>query len=274
MNERLERAVRFWSRMAEEADNEVSALDRTVGNLKKDVDSILKTFPLTPDSKVLDLCCGNGLLAFAISAKVREVVGVDMSPVMLERTNRVSKGENGKNVAFINGEAVSLPFKDDSFDFSYCMTSFHYFPNIDYAKTVISEIIRVTKSTGMILLTDIPLKDGIGYHIWNFLRSRKEGYNAPIPQKRGERGIVERLSLLSRRFSGRKVDSDEWLWYRKEIFQDLKGEKFRDIRFFPSRSRRIINYRFDVLISNRRDIPLELNRNFSLTCKIKKAIFW
>lgn len=251
MNNKVERAVRFWSRMAEEAENEVSALDRTVESLKKDVGHILKTLPLVPDSKVLDLCCGNGLLAFTVSDRVRKLVGVDMSPVMLERANRVSKRKNGEKVAFINGEAVSLPFKDDSFDSSYCMTSFHYFPDIDYAKTVINEIVRVTKSSGSILLTDIPLKDGVGYHIWNLLRSQTAGYNAPIPQKRGERRFVERVSLLCRRFTGKKVDSDEWLWYRKEIFQDLRGEKFRDIRFFPSKSRRIINYRFDVLISNR-----------------------
>lgn len=250
MNERVERAVKFWNRMAEEAEDDLSALDRTVESLTKDVDYILKTLPLTPDSKILDLCCGNGLLAFAVSDKVRQVVGIDMSPVMLEMANRMSKGKEGEGGSFVNGEAVSLPFKDDSFDSSYCMTSFHYFPNLGYAETVINEVIRVTKSTGTILLTDIPLKGSMGYHIWNQLRSRGEEYNAPIPQKHGKRGFEERLSLLFRRFTGKKVDSDEWLWYGKGFFQAFEKGKFKKVQVKPSLKKGIIRYRFDVIFSN------------------------
>lgn len=250
MNKSVERAIKFWGRMAEEADNEVSALDRTVEDLAKDVDYILKTLPLIPDSKILDLCCGNGLLAFAVSDKVREVVGVDMSSVMLERANRVSKEKEGEGVSFINGEAVSLPFKDDSFAYSYCMTSFHYFPNLDYAETVINEIIRVTKSRGMILLTDIPLKGSMGYHIWNQLRSRRNEYSSFVPEKRGKRGLIERLSLLLRRFTGKKVDSDEWLWYEKGFFQTFGKGKFKTVQVRPSLKKGIIGYRFDVTFSN------------------------
>lgn len=250
MSKRVERAVKFWSRVAEKAEDEVSAIDRTVESLAKDVDYILKTLPLTPDSKILDLCCGNGLLAFAISDKAKEVVGVDMSPVMLKRANRISEEKGSERVSFINGEAVSLPFKGDSFDSSYCMTSFHYFPNLDYAETVIYEIIRVTKSSGRILLTDIPLKGSMGYYIWNQMRSRKKGYNAPIPQKHGKRSFEERWSLLLRRFTGKKVDSDEWLWYEKGFFQSVRKGKFKTVQVRPSLKKGIIGYRFDVMFSN------------------------
>lgn len=250
MNERVERAVKFWNRMAEEAEDDLSALDRTAESLRKDVDYIFRTLPLRSDSEILDLCCGNGLLAVAVSDKVRHVVGIDMSPVMLEKANRMSKGKDGEGVSFVSGEVVSLPFKDDSFDYSYCMTSFHYFPNLDYAETVINEIIRVTRSTGMILLTDIPLKGCMGYHIWNQLRSRRDGYGSSFPEKQGKRGLVERLPLLLRRFTGKKVDSDEWLWYEKKFFQTFENEKFNTVQVKSSLKKGIIGYRFDVLFSN------------------------
>lgn len=246
MKNRVKRAVGFWSLMAENAGDEIAVLDRTGKGFKRDVDYIFSTLAFTSDSRVLDLCCGNGLFSFAISDRVHKVVGLDMSDSMLEMANQ----QVVQNVELVRGEAVSLPFRDNVFDFTYCMTSFHYFPDYSYAESAIKEIIRVTKGSGMILLTDIPARDSISYYLWNLIRSRGEGHESPLPAMRGKRGMGERIALLFRRITGRRVDSDEWLWYGKDFFEGLGRGKFKEVRVVPSQQKGKINYRFDVLISN------------------------
>lgn len=250
MSERVQRVKDFWSRMAEEAGDEVSAIDRTEEGVREDIGHVLKTLPVKPDFKALDICCGNGLVSLAISDKVRRVIGVDISSRMLERAKRISRDTECKNVDFINGEVVSLPFKDDTFDITLCLTSFHYFPDYGYAEGVLREIFRVTKDSGAILLTDIPSRDSIWYHIWDIMRYRGTGKAVSLPARSGARGLGERVALLLRRFTMKNVDSDEWLWYGKDFFNALRLEKFGKTEIFPSHRKGMINYRFDVLISN------------------------
>lgn len=64
-------------------------------------------------SRVLDLCCGTGDLAFALASEARTVVGLDFSERMLRRA--LGKRRN-RSVAFLQGDALRLPFRDGSFD--------------------------------------------------------------------------------------------------------------------------------------------------------------
>ncbi len=65
-----------------------------------------------PGDRVLDACCGTGDLALAcVRAGAGSVVGLDFSPRMIERARRKSNA-----VAWVEGDALSLPFEDDAFD--------------------------------------------------------------------------------------------------------------------------------------------------------------
>lgn len=251
MNSRIKRVRDFWNRMAEDGSDEVSAIDRTVESLGIDGDRILGTLPLTSDSDVLDLCCGNGLLSLPIAEVAHRVIGLDNARSLLRMGRRGIGHRMLSNIDFIEGEAISLPFKDNSFDAVFCYDAFHYFPDYKYARHVMEEIIRVTKPTGAILLTKIPAKDSMGYLLWNLIRSRRKGYEAPLPIRRGSRSPLERLSLLFRRLTGKRVDSDEWLWYEKSFFEGFKENKFGRINMLPYPQRKRLNYRFDVLLANK-----------------------
>lgn len=250
MNKKVKRAMDYWNRMAESINDEVAAIDRTTDGLQKDAAYVDRFLPLRRDSNILDLCCGNGLIALSISEKVYRVTGVDGAESMVKMFKRLIKGKNIKNIDVLIGEAWSLPFQDDLFDGVLCFDAFHYFPDHEYAKDVLTEILRVAKPTATILLTKIPSMDSLGYRIWSLIRSRHNGYDAPVPAKRGKRGALERVALLLRRLTGKKVDSDDWLWYEKYFFESFKGGKFRKVKIFPSPSRGRLNYRFDVLITN------------------------
>lgn len=73
---------------------------------------------LHPGARVLDVCCGTGDLSFALKRAVgREgsVVGLDFSQKMLE-VAREKSGLNQLFVDFVLGDALQLPFPDQTFD--------------------------------------------------------------------------------------------------------------------------------------------------------------
>src|SRR5260370_25045839 len=66
----------------------------------------------TGDERAIDSGTGAGTLALALAPLVREVVGVDIVPELLERARKGAPA----NVTFVEGDATKLPFESCSFD--------------------------------------------------------------------------------------------------------------------------------------------------------------
>jgi ubiquinone/menaquinone biosynthesis C-methylase UbiE len=80
-------------------------------------ESALARLP-TPPRRVLDLGTGTGRGAFAIARRFAEaeVIGVDLSPRMLDEARRKVPPELAGRVQFELADAARLPFGDNSFD--------------------------------------------------------------------------------------------------------------------------------------------------------------
>jgi len=100
---------------------------------------------------VLDIATGNGFLAFEFAEKVSRVMGCDMTEDMLDIAEIIRKERKLDNVAFEVMDAESLRFEDGSFDIVSCRFAFHHFTN---PKKVISEMVRVCRNGGKIVLVD------------------------------------------------------------------------------------------------------------------------
>ena len=84
---------------------------------------------LTPGDGVLDVACGPGNFTRDFGRTVGRsglVVGIDASPTMLARAARDTPEEAG-NVVYVRGDAVRLPFRDESFDAVCCFAALHLF---------------------------------------------------------------------------------------------------------------------------------------------------
>ena len=82
---------------------------------------------LTPGDGVLDVACGPGNFTREFAAIVGETglaVGIDASPTMLDRAMRDTEPASA---AFVRGDAVELPFRDESFDAVCCFAALHLF---------------------------------------------------------------------------------------------------------------------------------------------------
>ena len=104
---------------------------------------------------VLDLGCGGGLDVFLAAQRVGakgKVIGVDMTPEMIERAKENAERGNYKNVEFRLGEIEALPIEDDSIDviISNCVINL----SPDKLATY-KEAFRVLRSGGRIHISDL-----------------------------------------------------------------------------------------------------------------------
>ena len=71
-----------------------------------------------PGGRILDVCCGTGDLIFHLlrTDPTLEVTGLDFCVPMLEAARARAPREARGRAAFVEGDAMALPFPDATFD--------------------------------------------------------------------------------------------------------------------------------------------------------------
>jgi demethylmenaquinone methyltransferase/2-methoxy-6-polyprenyl-1,4-benzoquinol methylase len=104
---------------------------------------------LHPGAKVLDVCCGTGQITRALAQKVGPqgfVVGLDLSPSMLKiAAKNLRDLDNPQRVQLLVGNAMDLPFPDNSFD---RVVIGYGLRNVADMRRALHELYRVLKPEG------------------------------------------------------------------------------------------------------------------------------
>jgi demethylmenaquinone methyltransferase/2-methoxy-6-polyprenyl-1,4-benzoquinol methylase len=115
-----------------------------------------------PESRVLDLCCGTGDMTAALlklrpkpPGDVVPITGLDFSAHMLDRA-RIKYAS--ANAIWVEGDAMHLPYPDNSFDL---VTAAFGFRNLTNYAVGLAEIHRVLAPNGRIAILEANQPDGL-----------------------------------------------------------------------------------------------------------------
>jgi SAM-dependent methyltransferase len=161
-----DRFARTAEQVAAKQDARASALAETV-----------REFVLARgDESAVDVGTGAGALALALAPLVRDVIGVDVVPELLE----LARERAPSNVTFVEGDAEHLPFADGSFDLAGTLRTLHH---VARPERVLAELVRVTRPGGRLLVVDqiAPVDPLAALAVDRFERARDPGHTRLLP---------------------------------------------------------------------------------------------
>lgn len=119
-----------------------SAADGEIANL-------LERLPIKDTGRVLDLCCGSGRHSRALARRGYEVVGVDLSPVLLQ----LAEEQNSyPQLSFARCDMRDIPFRDEFDIVVNLFTSFGYFSSDAENAKVVSNMAQALKVHGEVII--------------------------------------------------------------------------------------------------------------------------
>jgi SAM-dependent methyltransferase len=180
-----------------------------VYRLAATLDRLLQALPLGPGDRWLDVACGPGIVARALAARVREAVGIDLTPAMVQRAQ--ADAATVANVRFAVGDAAALPFAPGEFDGAVTRFALHHIPA---PARVLREMARVVRPGGHVAAADHLTSAAAAIAAWHhdIERLRDPSHWLSLP---GEvffgLGEAAGLRLVRREEAGFDLDFEEWL---------------------------------------------------------------
>lgn len=156
-----ERVHHVFEKISDNYDsmNSIISFNRHI-SWRKDV---MRRMEIIPGTKALDVCTGTGDWAISLADAIGsdgEVTGLDFSENMLKVAQNKKLAKEIPNVTFLHGNAMELPFKEDTFDY---VTIGFGLRNVPDYETVLREMHRVVKPGGKVVCLETSQPTLIGY---------------------------------------------------------------------------------------------------------------
>ena len=161
--------------------------------------------------KILDLGAGTGLLAMLLAESVQaELVGIDISPAMLERAEYIrlnSRPEVSRRVDFRLAAAQQLPFRNERFDMVISRLMLHLSHK---PQRILTEAMRVLKPGGMLVVGDLlSVDDPVKRATQNAIEERRNMAHMAAHSSQQYRDLVTR--------AGFQVEQEEVVIFPRDL---------------------------------------------------------
>jgi SAM-dependent methyltransferase len=172
---------------------------------------LIDLVPTDPGARWIEVACGPGLIARAMAPRVGSVLGLDLTPAMIDKARDDAAAAGVENVSFEVGDATALDLPDDSLDGAITRFSLHHIPA---PVRVLEEMRRVVKPGGHVVVSDFVTDDDGAAAAWQeqIERLRDPSHWALLTPARIE-AMAERVGLEPEldRVVPFEIDYDEWL---------------------------------------------------------------
>lgn len=196
-----------------------------------------------PDWTAIDIATGGGHVTKALSSRVTTIFATDLTNQMLA-TAKKHLDSTCNNVWYVQADAESLPFLDNTFDLAVCRIAAHHFPN---PKMFVQEVHRVLKPGGKFLLID-----------------------NVAPNNKYFDQFVNTLEKLRDSSHVRSYTINEWqAWFRSSNFIEVRSSNRKKTYSFPAWVRRTATTKEQILeVQNHLYLANDTVKNyFAITIK-------
>jgi demethylmenaquinone methyltransferase / 2-methoxy-6-polyprenyl-1,4-benzoquinol methylase len=133
---------------------------------------VAKAVAATTGERVLDVAAGTGTSSASFTTHGADCVACDFSLGMLRQGARQRGGARTGGVRFIAGDALALPFADESFD---AVTISFGLRNVHDVDAALRELLRVTKPGGRLVICEFSSP------VWTPFRRLYDRYLGAMP---------------------------------------------------------------------------------------------
>ncbi len=233
----------FWEVMAPKLFD-TKPLSETL----QEVDQIISLLKLSPNSTVLDLCCGQGRHSLELAKRGFKVTGVDRTLEYLEKAN-----------AKANQQSLSIEFMQEDmrkfkrlhrFDAIIIMyTSFGYFEEHKDNMQVLHNCYYSLKDSGSLLI------DLMGKEVVARIFCECESYKLNGSSYIEERKVSEDWSWMENRWIIQKDNNKQefklshWLYSANELSNMLMDTGFSSIKIFGNLKGALYNHKAERLVA-------------------------
>jgi len=119
-----------------------------------------------PGDRLIEIACGTGLNLPHLRQLIGDrgsLIGVDLTPAMLDIARRQVARHRWKNVEVREADAAQLPFADASFDKAFCAFALNIIPEYERA---IAEVRRVLVPGGRLVALEMRSMDMSSWSGW------------------------------------------------------------------------------------------------------------
>lgn len=182
---------------------------------------LLKFAQLPKDLCVLDVGAGIGQLALLLAEEgAREVVGIDISPAMLEAAELMRLSSllpAAARVSFRLAPAHALPFRDERFDAIICRLVLHHSHK---PQIILTELVRLLKHGGVLIIADLlSADDPVKRATQNAIEEKRNPSHVAIFSADQYRKVIAGVGLV--------VEAEQTVAFERELeewMDDMQAE--------------------------------------------------